>query len=331
MHKGIRAFLAKAVGEYDRTEKLTGDASFREYFRIYSKCKSYILCVDKSFLYTNEKEHPFCNVHALFTQRKIPVPRLLSTDNKNGLLLLEDVGNDLMEFVVPRLTGSQIRTTYKRLVDILLTIQLTEKDEKWTPFHLCFDVPKLMFEFEFFIEHALLGYFHAKIKKSDLQTLRIEFHRLSGILYRPDSFVLNHRDFHSRNVLLFHGRPFLIDFQDARMGLPQYDAVSLLRDSYTVLGIPLVRYLMEYHFRGLYTNGYDKMTFDEYQYYFDIMAFQRNIKALGTFGYQVMALGRKQYEKYIPVTLRYIWEYAQRRDDLKQAGALLHTYLGSVQ
>jgi aminoglycoside/choline kinase family phosphotransferase len=47
---------------------------------------------------------------------------------------------------------------------------------------------------------------------------------------------------------------------------------------------------------------------------FDLMALQRNLKALGTFGYQTTARRNPVYIQYIPRTLRYV------RDNLDRHG-----------
>jgi len=62
--------------------------------------------------------------------------------------------------------------------------------------------------------------------------LRRQFESITDELTAESGLVLNHRDYHCRNILIHNHQPVIIDFQDARMGLAQYDAASLLRDSY---------------------------------------------------------------------------------------------------
>jgi N-acetylmuramate 1-kinase len=49
------------------------------------------------------------------------------------------------------------------------------------------------------------------------------------------------------------------------------------------------------------------------------MAFQRNVKALGTFGYQVSVKGNSRYERYIRPTADYLGDYAERQEKLGKA------------
>src|SRR5204863_3363776 len=96
------------------------------------------------------------------------------------------------------------------------------------------------------------------------------------------------------------GSLYIIDFQDARMGPDTYDLASLLRDSYVDITDREVDELIAYF---LAMKG---RTADEnFRARFDLMALQRNLKALGTFGYQTAVRRNPVYIQYIPRTLRY--------------------------
>ena len=114
--------------------------------------------------------------------------------------------------------------------------------------------------------------------------------------------MLCHRDYHSRNLMLHADSLYIIDFQDARMGPDTYDLASLLRDSYVDLIDRDVDDLIAY-FLALKgpTHGSDL----EFRRRFDLMAVQRNLKALGTFGYQTMTRRNTVYIQYMPRTLHY--------------------------
>ena len=124
------------------------------------------------------------------------------------------------------------------------------------------------------------------------------FHRLSAEIASWPR-VLSHRDFHSRNLMSHEGRLWWIDFQDARMGPATYDLASLLRDSYVDLDEHFVAELAE-EFRQRVVPG---ETRDTFQRRLELMSIQRNLKALGTFGYQGAVKGSRVYLPYIPRTL----------------------------
>src|SRR4026209_2818388 len=104
--------------------------------------------------------------------------------------------------------------------------------------------------------------------------------------------------------MLHEGRLYIIDFQDARMGPDTYDLVSLLRDSYVDCTESQVDELIAYFLalRGQAAGSSDGPRFRER---FDVMALQRNLKALGTFGFQAATRVNPVYIQYMPRTLEY--------------------------
>src|SRR5436189_3479045 len=86
------------------------------------------------------------------------------------------------------------------------------------------------------------------------------------------------------------------------MGPDTYDLVSLLRDSYVDLPEQTVDDLIAYFLALKGVSGVDP----DFRRRFDVMALQRNLKALGTFGYQTTARRNPVYIQYIPRTLRYV-------------------------
>src|SRR5205085_905374 len=116
--------------------------------------------------------------------------------------------------------------------------------------------------------------------------------------------VLCHRDYHSRNLMLHDGSLYIIDVQDARMGPDTYDLVSLLRDSYVDFTEAQVESLIAF-FLALREGRQPSQGPAEFRRRFDLMALQRNLKALGTFGFQTTSRHNTVYIQYIPRTLNF--------------------------
>ena len=135
--------------------------------------------------------------------------------------------------------------------------------------------------------------------------------------------MLCHRDYHSRNLMLRDGRLCIIDFQDARLGPNTYDLVSLLRDSYVDLPDQTVEELIAY-FLALQGHTRDDA---EFRRRFDLMALQRNLKALGTFGYQTTARRNPVYIQYIPRTLQHARQNLHKYPRFDRLRGLLAAYV----
>ena len=104
--------------------------------------------------------------------------------------------------------------------------------------------------------------------------------------------------------MLHDGSLYIIDFQDARMGPDTYDLVSLLRDSYVDFTEAQVESLIAF-FLALREGRQASSDPEEFRRRFDLMALQRNLKALGTFGFQTTSRQNTVYIQYIPRTLNF--------------------------
>jgi len=105
-----------------------------------------------------------------------------------------------------------------------------------------------MWEFEHFIEWGLEKRPGSVVNANVMGQLRKSFVTIAELLDRQTP-CLNHRDYHSWNLMIQDEAVRVIDFQDALMAPPQYDLASLLNDRVTdsvirpALEERLVRYL----------------------------------------------------------------------------------------
>jgi N-acetylmuramate 1-kinase len=139
--------------------------------------------------------------------------------------------------------------------------------------------------------------------------------------------VFTHRDYHSRNLMVYQERLRLIDFQDARLGPCQYDLASLLYDSYVVLPADLRAELLTYYLEHKATTAGASLESESFLLIFDYMCLQRNLKALGTFAFQTVVKCTSRYLEAIPPTLSYIQEHLCRHPELRELRELLEAHL----
>jgi hypothetical protein len=234
----------------------------------------------------------------------VPVPTVLGHAEKIGVLALEDLGDVTLQAHLGAATSAEHAARYRQAVALIATLQRRGAElasAKYIPYGIAFDVEKLTWELDFFTKHFIEAYKGVVVAAAAREELRQGFRVLIEEL-AAEPRVLCHRDYHSRNLMLHQDRLYIIDFQDARMGPDTYDLVSLLRDSYVDLPERTVEELIAY-FLAL-KGGTGKEA--EFRKRFDAMALQRNLKALGTFGYQTTARRNPVYIQYIPRTLRYV-------------------------
>jgi len=288
-------------GREPRVMPLTGDASDRRYFRVLvAEQESIVLA-----LHTGPIDFatlPFANVAALLEAMPLPVPRILGHSNEHGVLALQDLGDVTLQAHLGAASEGEHRALYREAVSLIDTLQRRGAElvsPHYVPYHIAFDVDKLTWELNFFVKHFLEGYRGIVLTSAQQATLAGEWAAIAGEL-AAEPRVVCHRDYHSRNLMLHAGRLHIIDFQDARMGPDTYDLVSLLRDSYVDVGDVELDELIAY-FLAL-----KKSPASDFRRRFDLMSLQRNLKALGTFGFQTTSRGNPVYIQYIPRTLRYV-------------------------
>lgn len=307
-----------------RVVPLTGDASDRRYFRILAPDAPSIVLS----LYAGPFQFetlPFVNVARLLAQMPVPIPEILGQAGDLGVLALEDLGDVTLQAHLGAATPAEHAALYRQSVALVATLQRRGRElasSDYLPYGIAFDVEKLTWEMDFFIKHFLEAYRGVVLSPAARDALRTEFAVLVETL-ASEPRVLCHRDYHSRNLMLHNGRLFIIDFQDARMGPDTYDMVSLLRDSYVDLAESTVDELIAYF---LAIKGTTEQA-EEFRRRFDLMALQRNLKALGTFGFQTTTRRNPVYIQYIPRTLRHVRNNLEALPRYARLADLLSTHV----
>lgn len=297
----VDQYLAR-TGFNARVMALTGDASDRQYFRVQPPDGDPIVLAVHAgpIVYSTL---PFVNVASLLEQMPVPIPRILGHDDGLGIVALQDLGDVTLQAHLGAEPYPSHAALYRQAVSLIATLQRRGDElasDRYLPFGVAFDTDKLTWELDFFLKFFVEGYRGASLGHAERAAIRAQCQLIVDEL-AAEPRVLCHRDYHSRNLMLHQGRLYMIDFQDARLGPDTYDLVSLLRDSYVDLSEVALNELIAYYLA--LTNPLADET--AFRRRFDLMALQRNLKALGTFGYQTLARGNAVYIQYIPRTLRY--------------------------
>ncbi len=288
---------------------LTGDASDRRYYRVLMTGTPATIVLALHAGSIEFATMPFVAVARLMTAVPLPVPTILHHSDALGIIGQQDLGDVTLQAHLGAASPDEHAALYREAVSFIARLQQRGAElasDEYPPYRIAFDTDKLAWEMEFFFKYFVKAYRGAAPDVAVQRALSEEWSTMIQEL-AAEPRVLCHRDYHSRNLMLHDGSLFIIDFQDARMGPDTYDLVSLLRDSYVDLTSQQVDELIAYFLavRG----GPGGVTQDqaaEYRARFDVMALQRNLKALGTFGYQTVTRGNSVYIQYMPRTLAYV-------------------------
>jgi aminoglycoside/choline kinase family phosphotransferase len=286
---------------------LTGDASDRRYYRVLMKDADSIVLA----LHAGPIEYaalPFVLVSRLMRAVPLPVPELLHHSDALGIIAQQDLGDVTLQAHLGAATPDEHAALYRQAVSFIALLQQRGAElasDQYPPYRIAFDTDKLSWELEFFYKYFVRQYRGLSPGVPVQQALSAEWSAIVEEL-ASEPRVLCHRDYHSRNLMLHAGSLFIIDFQDARMGPDTYDLVSLLRDSYVDLSSSQVDELIAYFIALTHGPTVSPEVAAEFRRRFDLMALQRNLKALGTFGYQTVTRGNPVYIQYMPRTLAYV-------------------------
>jgi len=254
------------------------------------------------------KELPFLNMHRFLMAIGVKVPKLFGQWESDGLLFLEDLGDIALWDRVQGLAEGEVIAWYRKALDELLNLQFrgtAARDNRCIAFQQRFDAQLYMWEFEHFIEWGLEKRPGGKIAKTTLDALRKTFTAIAATLDRQPAY-LNHRDYHSWNLMIHEETVRVIDFQDALLAPAQYDLASLLNDRITdsVIRPDIEARLVRYFFERKCDLEKRHADFDRFSDLYRLSAIQRDLKVVGRFYYLDIVKGKPGYMKFVPPTVR---------------------------
>jgi aminoglycoside/choline kinase family phosphotransferase len=310
----------------EEVDKLTGDASTRRYYRIFTNRNSYVVCLDNPFNDEIEK-HPFLSVQQFFAENHVLVPEILDHNLSRGYSLQEDLGNKTLLLHLSTLQSSEDEfQIYKKIVDQLVDLHRIPVQSVNNPnlFQLKFDYQKYMDETRFTFKY-FMNFFNKNLDEKLISELEELFDPIMKRL-SSEKMVITHRDFHSRNIMVKDGAFFFIDFQDARWGIPQYDLVSLLEDCYYNIREENRLKLKRYYFEQLDPQIHGQRSYEHFLELYDDMLIQRVFKAVGSFCYIYNWRKDDRYLKYIGFAMEKIRKVMMDNPKYKELKIKLFSY-----
>jgi len=231
----------------------------------------------------------------------IAVPTFFAVDEKQGCLLMEDLGDELLQERIskyPQKKGEYIKlaaTTLASLHGKTCPVPMELPVSKRS-----FDTEKYMEEFAFTLQHLGGLLKQSPASQKDMAIIKDFCKHLSGL----GPIVFCHRDYHTRNLFMKDKNLYMIDFQDARMGPPHYDLASLLYDSYVSLSENERDEVEAVYKTGLGNYPlYSQINWESFRTDTRSIAFQRSLKAAGSFASFYTRQKKKTHLAYIEPAL----------------------------
>ena len=283
-----------------KLKKISGDASFREFYRIQKGFNSSIIVFAKKDKFKNLLT--YAAVNQILNNNGILAPKLFKNFNNDGIIEISDLGKtSFYDFIKNK---KNKLNEYKKLIDIIIKIQKIKikksysfqknqiKFEKYNIFNL-------HKESDLFFDWYLRYLFSKKTSIKIKIKVKKELNKLYKKLYLKNN-CFTHRDFHASNIMISKKKFGLIDSQDAIIGNPLYDVVSLIDDVRIKIPQKIKEKLFTYYLKK------KKFKNKNLKNDFDILSIQRNLKILGIFVRLHIRDKKSNYLKFLPYTWKLI-------------------------
>lgn len=295
-------FLAQAGWENCLMQPIVGDASPRQYMRLFHQKTNKTAILMNAPPSRNNSMKPFVDIAAHLTGLGLSAPHIYSHDLDNGLVLLEDLGDGLFARVVAQKPEREPQL-YEAAIEVISALHAQPGSRPMVP---AYDASTMA-------ESTDLAFlFYAKTVRSSVPAAAQDaMQTIENLLFACDDFdKLSLRDFHAENLLWMPERPGvacvgLLDFQDAVMTHPAYDLMSLLRDARRDVTPDVADRMI--------TLFCEKQGYDEPRFRAEaaLISTQRNLRILGIFARLSRLYQKPHYIDLIPR----VWGHLQT--DLK--------------
>jgi aminoglycoside/choline kinase family phosphotransferase len=303
-------WAAEVLGlEQVNLEPVSGDASFRRYFRFGTGNRSLILMDAPPEI---EDSSPFVDIDRRLRKAGLNAPEILHFDLELGFGLLEDFGDMLYRDILDEKSADGL---FPPLFTVLEGMARGVDTGKLPRYNL----PLLQQEMDLFPD----WYLRIHRKRPFSSSERHLWDALCTQLIRsaceqPQVFV--HKDFHSCNILRTDsGEPGIIDFQDGVSGPLSYDFISLLWDRY----IAWPRERLESWMKDFHQKLGPDCDLETWIRWCDLMGLQRNLKIVGIFARLHYRDGKLGYLDMIPRFYGYLLDVLPRYDEFHEFQLLL--------
>ncbi|MFC6688916.1 aminoglycoside phosphotransferase family protein [Jhaorihella thermophila] len=288
----IADFLSRTAWAGARRAPLAGDASNRRYERLTDPATGRTAVLMDAPPVKGEDVRPFVRIAQFLRGAGLSAPEIFAEDTVYGFLLLEDLGDDLFARVLERRPDLE-NSLYEAGIDVLAALHAVD------PPDLPSYDPALMSEL------AALAFdkYRSGVVGDANDGIRAEFvarfRQLLEHAATPERPVLIQRDYHAENLLWLPersgpARVGLLDFQDAMLGHPAYDLVSLLQDARRDVPPAIETAMID---RFVTRTGADRAAFLPA---YAVLGAQRNLRILGVFARLGMEHGKPHYVDLIP-------------------------------
>ncbi|WP_379550049.1 aminoglycoside phosphotransferase family protein [Qipengyuania sp. DGS5-3] len=279
---GLEEFMQSAGWADAVIAALPGDASFRRYFRLMREGQSAMLMYAPP---PEEDPAPFLKVARYLSEQGMRAPEILAENAEQGWVLTEDFGDERVREWIDAHPADE-EAIYAGAIDALIALH-GKPAGPFDPYDMAVYQREAALLTEWYCPAMELAVDSAGYAQAWEQALE-------PLVARQQTGVTVLRDYHAENIMLPpDGGQGLIDFQDALVGHPAYDLVSLLQDARRDVSEDLERAML-----ARYMDRVDAG--EHFLADYALLGAQRNAKIVGIFTRLAKRDGKARYLEMIP-------------------------------
>ena len=306
----IETFLESSGWSGGARTCLAGDASPRRYDRVFRPhSRTTAILMDAPPRECGSQRN-FLRFAGYLRSLGLSAPEVLNVDLEAGLLLLEDLGDNLLSNAAC-IGAAQESRTYEIAVDVLAYLCRQEPPPNVPHYSSAVQADLAALALDWYCVGS--GSMSASSSvRQELESLVRD--ALSGLTL--DRFI--HRDYHAENLLWLTQRKGLarigiLDFQDGALGSMAYDLASLIEDARRDVDVRLRSHLID---RFASSTG---LCAEHLDHQLALCGLQRNLRIIGVFSRLCMAFRKRHYVDLIPR----VWKNLQSNLDTLDAPELV--------
>ena len=302
--------------DFKNFKKLSGDASFRKFYRNKKKKSIIVYCQKDKF----KNLIVYDAINKLLSKYGINTPKLITENYKHNYIEISDLGS-----ISALHKNKKFKLdNYSKLFDILIKLRSIKKKKIRTFYKSYYKIPSysdnlLMNESKLFSDWYLPSVIKKK-PKLIAKKLNLIMKKLIGTL-KLKKKILVHRDFHISNIMYFNNLFFLLDSQDAVYGNQAYDLASLIDDVRNKISLNNREKLYKKFILKL-----KKINKSEFRNDFEILSVLRNMKIIGIFTRLSKRDKKNSYLKMIPYAWQMIKERRGSNPNFKELNIFIDKY-----
>lgn len=290
--KALTTFLQQHQLANAEIVPIAGDASFRRYFRLHQHDMRFIVMDAPP---EKEDTEPFIHIANYLRRHDLSAPEIIEKDVEKGFLLLEDLGDDSFSSLLQKHPEKE-SALYHGAIDVLIHLSRLDLPKK-TP---NYDTDLLLKECRLLTDWFITYFVDTPPLPEEAEEAYIALWKGLCNIAKIDQNVLVLRDYHADNLMWLPQRRGvqtigLLDFQDAVIGSPIYDIISLLEDARRDVDPNVVQHVTNY-----YIHQRQRVNREDFMAAYAILAAQRNCKIIGIFARLAARDGKQRYLDFLP-------------------------------